>query len=113
MRDCLEAHGIPQARIVIEDRSRSTTENLVFSMERVDRLSTAGVLPSASVRIGIVSGGFHLPRVRELADGILGERAKSVSVIPAYGPHSGRNNWFRHPSFVRSVLDEIKKRKGV
>ena len=69
-------------------------------------------LPSASIRIGIVSGGFHLPRVRELADGILGERAKSVSVIPAYGPHSGRNDWFRHHSFVRSALAEIRKRKG-
>ena len=113
MRDCLLTHGVPPERIVIEDRSRNTTENLVFSLERIDRLSAAGVLPSASIRIGIVSGGFHLPRVRELADGILGERAKSVSVIPAYGPHSGRDDWFRHPSFVQSALAEIRKRKGV
>lgn len=113
MRNRLLAGGIPQERIVIEDRSRNTTENLVFSMERVDRLSAAGVLPSSPCRIGIVSGGFHLPRVRELAGEILGERAKSVRVIPAYGPHSGRDTWFKHPSFVQSALAEIRKRKGV
>lgn len=113
MRDYLWERGVPPERIVFENRARNTAENLVFSLERIDRLSAAGALPSSPCRIGVVSGGFHLLRVRELAGEVLGERAKSIMAIPAYGPHSGLDTWFKHPSFVRSALAEIRKRKGV
>ena len=112
MRDYLLDHGISPERVVLENLARNTAENLRFSMDRLDQMLETGVLPSASPRIGVISGTYHLTRVLEIAGVVLGARAKGLRAIPAYGPHSRPDNWFMHPPFVRFVLNEIRKRKG-
>ena len=113
MRDYLLERGVPPERILFENRARNTAENLRFSMDLIDRLPETGLLPTASPRIGVVSVAYHIIRLLEVADRVLGERAKEIRIIPAYGPNTGRDNWFKRSEFVRVVLDEIRRRRGV
>ncbi len=53
MAEYLKAHGIEEERILREDRSRTTKENLEFSKAYIEDLG---------VPIGIVSNDFHLYR---------------------------------------------------
>ncbi len=58
MRECLLACGADPERIIMEDRSTSTRENLQFS----DALTGCG-----SARTGILSNDFHIYRAVALA----------------------------------------------
>ena len=110
MRDYLAGHGVPSDRIVLEDRARNTFENLAFSLELVrQQIASEGGEP---VRIGVISGAFHLPRVREILGGIVTEREAEIRFVPAYGPNTGRESWFEHPASVKLIVEEIRKRRG-
>ena len=67
MYRCLTAAGIAPERIILEDQSTSTMENLRFSMEYME--------PGTSV--AIVSNEFHLYRAGQMAQS-LGLQAKLV-----------------------------------
>ena len=58
MRNYLVAAGVEEDRLILEDRSTSTRENLLFS----DQLTGC-----ASSRCGIISNDFHICRVMKLA----------------------------------------------
>lgn len=49
-----KSFGIPESRIVLEDRSRTTAENAVFSRQRVD--------PKPGERWLLVTSAWHMPR---------------------------------------------------
>ena len=58
MRNYLAAAGVEEERLILEDRSASTWENLLFS----DQLTGCG-----GARCGIISNDFHICRVMKLA----------------------------------------------
>ena len=62
MRDYLVEHGVEAGRILMEDQSHSTAENLRFTQQV---LEDNGL--EADGGLLIVSNGFHLARVRMLA----------------------------------------------
>ena len=62
MRDWLVDKGISPDRILMEDRSTCTLENLRYSMELID------TLPIKDPVIGIVSSDYHLHRAKRLAE---------------------------------------------
>lgn len=61
MRDVLVEKGIDPGRILIEDKSTSTYENLLFSKE---------LLPENIAAITIISNDFHLRRATFLANSL-------------------------------------------
>lgn len=67
----LIGRGIDSSRILLEDKSKSTEENLLFS---------ARYLPDKTVRVGIVSNNFHMYRACRYARRI---GYKDVRRIPA------------------------------
>ncbi|EAZ86634.1 YdcF family protein [Lysinibacillus sp. FSL M8-0216] len=75
MRDYLEQNGIDATRIIEEDQSTSTYENLVFSKE---------LIPKETKKITIVSNDFHLKRAKYLAESLDFE----VDVVSAKTPKS-------------------------
>lgn len=75
MQDYLEQNGIEATRIIVEDKSTSTYENLVFSK---------ALLPKETKKITIVSNDFHLKRAKYLAESLDFE----VDVVPAKTPKS-------------------------
>ncbi|WP_432760135.1 YdcF family protein [Lysinibacillus zambalensis] len=71
----LQDNGIDTNRIVVEDQSTSTYENLLFSKE---------LLPKETKKITIVSNDFHLKRAKYLAESLGFE----VDVVAAKTPKS-------------------------
>lgn len=67
MRDVAEQRGIPPSAITVEDRSRSTRENLEFTRP----------LTSGCSSLVAISDGYHLARIELLADS-LGWRLQTV-----------------------------------
>ena len=86
----MTARGIAPERIIREDRSVSTRENLSFSLQK---LQEAGLLPASGsmegAQIAVVTNEFHACRALCIA-GDLGIRAGSV---PASSP------WWLLPTF--------------
>ncbi|MFJ8088154.1 YdcF family protein [Lysinibacillus sp. NPDC095746] len=71
----LQDKGIETNRILIEDQSTSTYENLLFSKE---------LLPKGTKKITILSNDFHLKRAKYLAESLGFE----VDVVAAKTPKS-------------------------
>ena len=68
----LETHGLSSDRILTEDQSTNTRENLIFSAELIPEGAT----------VGIITNGFHVCRSLHLADALGYEHAYG---IPAKG----------------------------
>lgn len=88
MGDYLRQHGLPAARIVQEERSTSTHENLIFSAALLRQL---GVGADAPIRV--ITSDFHTLRTRWIA-----QRAgyAAVSTVGAPTPLYVRYNaWLR------------------
>ena len=78
MRDYLIANGIEKSRIITEEQSTSTYENLYYSF---------ALLPETEQAVTIVSSDFHLRRATYIAnklgyeaDVIVAKTPKSVEV---------------------------------
>ncbi len=84
MYDYLTARGISPERILLEDQSRNTSQNIRFSSRYFDKETD---------RIGIVTNNFHIFRALRLAEGV---GYQSVCGIAA-GSHPGLllNNMLR------------------
>lgn len=76
MFDYLTARGIEPGRVLIEDRSTSTMENISFSCGIIRSL---GVEPE-SVRLAVVSSEYHLYRAQYLA----GTMGLELHGVPAH-----------------------------
>ena len=82
-------------------RSRYTKQNLEFSNGIVRELGLK--------RIGIVTGGFHIPRTRLLAQEIGAFAEVDAYYFPAYGPTTHIDTWFEDPLGLGIVLEELRK----
>lgn len=86
MYDHLTAVGIARERILLEDRSTSTMENLLFSME----------LMESDASVAIVSNEFHLYRA--------GQMAQSLGLDPALIPASTEYPILTASYYLREIL---------
>lgn len=77
MRRYLADKGVAQSRILKEDRSTSTWENLTFSKQIIEK---SGGDPS---RVAVVSSAYHLYRARRMA-AALGMNADSLASSDGY-----------------------------
>ena len=84
MKDYLEKRGIAAKRILTEDESRNTTENISFSSHYFDKENDT---------VGIVTNNFHLFRAEAIAkkQGVKNISGISAPCPPYYLP----NNMFR------------------
>ena len=79
MYDCLVNAGIEKERLLMEEQSTSTVENLEFSAE----------LTGKDAKIGIISQNFHIYRALKLAEhqGYTDVCGIAASSEPVYQPH--------------------------
>lgn len=106
MLDYLVKNGVDSADISIEDQALCTVDNLVNSLVFIEELQKEYARP---LRIGIVTGGFHIPRTKQIAESIEAYRRFSLHYFPAYGSHTKPDNWFADPIGKKVILAEMKK----
>ncbi|WP_316630761.1 YdcF family protein [uncultured Ruminococcus sp.] len=106
MRDYLVKNGVGSADISVEDQALCTKDNLVYSLPFIEEVQKEYARP---LRIGIVTGGFHLPRTKRIAQSIDAYRRFSLHYFPAYGSHTRPDNWFKDPVGRKVILSELKK----
>ncbi|MBR0395929.1 MAG: hypothetical protein IJI63_05440 [Clostridiales bacterium] len=81
----------------------------LFSSSIVDSIKHERPEGSPKLRIGIITGGFHIPRTRMALESVNGFPNAEVVFIPAYGPNTAPDNWFANPTGRAVVLSEIRK----
>ena len=95
MRGWMLAHGVPGSDVILEDKSRTTEENLLFAREL---LAARGIGTDAPV--AVVTSQFHCFRARKLA-----KRAGYTSVASVAAP---AGPWSVLPCYLREVLALMK-----
>ena len=88
MRDALTAAGIEGSRLWLEERSRSTWENMKFSLALIEERTGAPVK-----QVGIISSEFHIFRAKIYVPGV---KATAIPVKTEEFPR-----WLRN--FVREI----------
>ena len=100
MYDYLVEHGIAAERIVQEDQSHNTVQNLLYSRDQLVELG----LDPAEDSVLFVSNGFHLARIRMLAERH-GYGAVSTLAAPVSDMPSAVKMFFREPlALAKSFL---------
>ena len=98
--------------IYLENRARFTRQNLEFAVLLLRGLQAGGKLPGREgrkLRVGFLTGAFHIPRARLILEEILTEDDWEVAWFPAYGPHTRPESWFEDPTGRDVVLAELRK----
>ena len=110
--DRLRKQGVAASDIYLENRARFTRQNLEFAVLLLRGLQAGGKLPGREgrkLRVGFLTGGFHIPRARLILEEILTEDDWEVAWFPAYGPHTRPESWFEDPTGRDVVLAELRK----
>ena len=107
MASWLAEHGVSLSDIWLENRATFTGQNLEFSASiiRTLRAETGKALSG----IGILTGGFHIPRTKLLAAQTAALAGEDLHWLAAYGPHTHPEHWFDDPSGRDIVLQELRK----
>ena len=100
-------HGVSLSDICLENRSTFTGQNLEFSVSiiRALRAETGKALSG----IGILTGGFHIPRTKLLAAQVTALAGEDLHWLAAYGPHTHPENWFNDRTGRDIILHELRK----
>ena len=106
MASYLKEHCVADERIYLENRACYSRQNLSLSVSVVDSLRKAG---RRIERIGVLTAGFHMPRTRMLVEDIEGFRDEQITFFAAYGPNTGRDDWYANPVGRAIVLEELRK----
>ena len=91
MKRYLEGRGISKERILKEDRSKSTLENMIFSAE---------LLPRKEMPVGIVTNNFHIFRAVSIA--------KKQGLTGAFGIPAGTEALFQANNMFREFFGVMK-----
>ena len=107
MSSWLMEHGVSLSDICLENRSTFTGQNLEFSVSiiRALRAETGKALSG----IGILTGGFHIPRTKLLAAQVTALAGEDLHWRAAYGPHTHPENWFNDRTGRDIILHELRK----
>lgn len=92
MYNYLAAHGIDKNRLLLEERSTSTRENLHFSME---------VIGTKDVSVGVVTNNFHVFRGTAI-----GRKCGFREVYPIPAPYCTWRLFFYVPREILAILKD-------
>lgn len=109
MADYLKKNGVPVDSFILENRATYTFQNLKFSAGILEDLAKERGEDAPPLRVGIVTGGFHIPRTRTIMERVPEYRKLDVVFIPAYGPNTSPDNWYKNPVGRSVILSEIRK----
>ena len=95
MFDYLTAHGIDEKRLILEERSTNTKENLKFSLEKIGSLEKS---------VGVVTNHFHV-----LRGVLIGKKCGCANIYPV---PSRYRSWRLLIYIPREILALLKDKLG-
>ena len=98
MADYLVDHGVAEERILLEDNSHNTWQNLSYTVELMQENAL-----STEQGVVLVSSGFHLTRARLLWDRITGQ-GDNLDTLSAPSSHGPSRLWMH----IREPLALVK-----
>ena len=101
--------GVPSDRVFIENAAECTTQNLIYSMEIIKWLRNHHESDNKKA-IGIVSSGFHMPRVKAMVEHMAEFKDENVCYFSAFGPNTRPDNWYLNEYGKELILSEFRKR---
>lgn len=107
MKSFLIDHKIDESSIFLENNSISTFENLEFSLRMINDIQKEE--KKHSLKVAIVSAGFHLKRVKLLINKLNTNPSLEFFYLPAYGPNTNPTNWYLNPIGEEVILNEMIK----
>ena len=103
LRDC----GVNDSDIYLENRAKNTRQNFDFSSGIIRAL--CGKRDLKDLKIGVVTGGFHVPRTRIIAGNTPSVCNLNLYYYPAYGPNTAPDNWYKNTTGFSIILNELRK----
>lgn len=107
MASYLTEHGVSPSAILLENRATFTGQNLEFSASIIRKLRAE--TGKALSGIGILTGGFHIPRTKLMAAQVNALAGEDLHWLAAYGPHTHPDNWFDDQNGQNIILNEFRK----
>lgn len=101
----LTERGVEDARILIDNESTCTAENIDHVLKLLETIPTDG----RPLCVGIVTGGFHMKRVFDLLAEHSASSAYRFVTVPAYGSHTHKDDWYNNIMGFGIVLAEYDK----
>ena len=102
----LRRNEVPGNKVYVENRAQYTKQNLELSAGIIKEIEKR---EEREMRIGIVTAGFHLNRAKILASRVTYFSGRKITWIPAYGPNTAKDNWYKTPQSIAIVMDEMRK----
>ncbi len=106
MAEYLREKGVKDESVYLENKARNSYENMKNSGELLQEIRRND---SEKKAVAIITGGFHLPRLLHIASETVSLDGERIIGIPAYGPNTGPDNWYKNEIGKRVVFDEMKK----
>ncbi len=107
MASYLMEHGVKVSDILLENRATFTGQNLEFSSTIIRKLRAE--TGKALSGIGILTGGFHIPRTKLIAAQVNALAGEDLQWFAAFGPHTDPKNWFDDQNGRDIILNEFRK----
>lgn len=97
-------HGVDESRILIDEHSSNTHENLVHAAELIE----GHFRDAFELEIAIVSAAFHRRRVMSL----LPPSLSHAFFVNTYGPNTRPDNWYLNEIGRRTIFAELLSLSG-
>ena len=108
MSKMLIENGVPKDKVHIENLATNTFENLKYSFLILKELHDNKVIKDYK-KIGILTSGFHLKRVKTLVKKHFREYLDYTLFYRAFGPIVKLDNWYKSDEGKAIVKNEIRK----
>ena len=110
MHDYLLENGIDNSRIYTEEKAKSTFENLDLSQVIIEEIREEHKGEGKFNRVAIVSGSFHMGRVKTLVKRLPSMESNQISYVTCFGENTMKHNWYKNAVGRNVVLAEFTKR---
>lgn len=97
----LLSHGVPPERIVLEDQSSNTLQNVTYSVPKLLERVSSHLISS----VGVVAKWYHCRRAMMTLKRHLPMKVK-LFAVPYEPDDIGRSNWWQTPEGRKRVLAE-------
>lgn len=105
MRQAVLEMGVKKYDIIVENKAKTTWENMIFSRELMKKKN---LLQQGSY-VGIVTTAFHMRRSIKIAEKVFEKDNVNIVPLPGQDNSSRRDNWYKSDKGRKIAFGELKK----